>query len=630
MRMLCAEARVDNAKVRTGYLGERDFPRLAMAAGRLSDAPIYIDDTPGQNVLEMRAKARRLKREANIGLLIIDYLQLMRGFSQENRTQELSEISRGLKSLAKELNIPVIALSQLNRQVELRADKRPIMSDIRECVTGDTLVVLADGRRVPIRDLVGAAPKVFAVTKDGHITVAQSDRVWSKGKLPIFSIRLASGRSLRTSGRHRLLGASGWQRVETLQVGDRIALARRIPEPRNTIVWPEARIILLAHLIGDGSYITHQPLRYTTSSGENSRVVAEAARSEFDVQVTRHPGPDNANWHQLVFSGNGNRWRPAGINKWLRDLGIFNQHSHEKRVPEEVLRLGNDQIALFLRHLWATDGTIYSRPSNRGGGHSIMYSTTSPRLVQDVLALLLRCEIVARVYTVQKKAYRPTYMITISGAEQQLRFLQRIGAFGPRIHQAERLYEALLGMNTNTNVDTVPQEWFTRVRMLMAERGISHRTMAAMRGTSYGGSAHFRFAPSRGLLEEYADLLADETLRIQATNDLFWDRIVVIEPQGEEEVFDLTVPGPASWLADGIVSHNSGSIEQDADVIMFIYRDEVYKSDSQDEGIAEIIIGKQRNGPTGTVRLTFRREYTRFENFVDNMAVPGGDMTEEG
>lgn len=132
MRMLCAEARVDNAKVRTGYLGERDFPRLAMAAGRLSDAPIFIDDTPGQNVLEMRAKARRLKREANIGLLIIDYLQLMRGFSQENRTQELSEISRGLKSLAKELNIPVIALSQLNRQVELRADKRPIMSDIRE------------------------------------------------------------------------------------------------------------------------------------------------------------------------------------------------------------------------------------------------------------------------------------------------------------------------------------------------------------------------------------------------------------------------------------------------------------------------------------------------------------------
>jgi replicative DNA helicase len=133
LRMLCSQARVDNAKVRTGYLGERDFPRLAMAAGRLAEAPIFIDDTPAQNVLEVRAKARRLKREANIDLVIIDYLQLMRGLTaQENRTQELSEISRSLKSLAKELNVPVVALSQLNRQVEQRSEKKPVMSDIRE------------------------------------------------------------------------------------------------------------------------------------------------------------------------------------------------------------------------------------------------------------------------------------------------------------------------------------------------------------------------------------------------------------------------------------------------------------------------------------------------------------------
>ena len=133
MRMLCADARVDNAKVRIGHLGERDFPRLVMAAGRLAEAPIYIDDTPGQNVLELRAKARRLKREANLGLLVIDYLQLMRGLTrQEDRVREMTEISRSLKALAKELNIPVIALSQLNRQVEFRGDKRPIMSDIRE------------------------------------------------------------------------------------------------------------------------------------------------------------------------------------------------------------------------------------------------------------------------------------------------------------------------------------------------------------------------------------------------------------------------------------------------------------------------------------------------------------------
>lgn len=133
LRMLCSEARVDLVKVRTGYLGDRDFPRLAMAASHLSEAPIFIDDTPAQNVLEMRAKSRRLKREADVGLIIVDYLQLMRGLTaQENRNQELSEISRSLKALAKDLNVPIIALSQLNRQVELRSDKRPVMSDIRE------------------------------------------------------------------------------------------------------------------------------------------------------------------------------------------------------------------------------------------------------------------------------------------------------------------------------------------------------------------------------------------------------------------------------------------------------------------------------------------------------------------
>jgi replicative DNA helicase len=627
MRMLCSQARVDNAKVRTGYLGERDFPRLAMAAGRLAEAPIFIDDTPAQNVLELRAKARRLKRESNVGLIIIDYLQLMRGLTaQENRTQELSEISRSLKSLAKELSVPVIALSQLNRQVEQRADKRPMMSDIRECVTGDTLVVLTDGRRVAIRDLVGTTPEVFSVTEAGKVVPARSDRVWSVGTRPIFAVRLASGRCIRATAHHRLLGAAGWKRVDELQVGARLALVRQIPEPSDAEAWPDARVALLAQLMGDGSYVKHQPLRYTTSSEENSRIVAKSARIEFGVQVTRHPG--RRNWHQLVMSRNGNRWHPAGVNKWLRDLGIYGQRSYEKRVPAEVFRLKNEQIALFLRHLWATDGTISVRSEGQRGGHAVMYSTNSPGLAQDVLALLLRCGIVARVYTVQKGTYRPTHLVTVSGVESQRQFLDCVGAFGPCQQKAEVLRQALRTVRSNTNVDTVPQEWFARVKDLMTEQGISQKRMAMMRGRTYPLSAHVHFAPARSTMLEYAELLNDEVLQSQCTNDLFWDRVVAIEPAGEEEVYDLTVPGPASWLADGIVSHNSGSIEQDADVIMFIYRDEVYKSDSQDEGVAEVVVGKQRNGPTGTVRLAFRREYTRFDNLT--MGDTEGPPPEEG
>jgi len=133
LRMLCSEARVEGTRIRTGFLSESDWPKLTLAAGNLSDAPIFIDDTAALTILELRAKARRLKGEHGLGMLVVDYLQLMRGRTMiENRQQEISEISRSLKALAKELNLPVIAVSQLSRRSESREDKRPQMSDLRE------------------------------------------------------------------------------------------------------------------------------------------------------------------------------------------------------------------------------------------------------------------------------------------------------------------------------------------------------------------------------------------------------------------------------------------------------------------------------------------------------------------
>jgi replicative DNA helicase len=133
MRMLCSISRVDSQRLRTGHLRDNDWPHLTRAHGMLSEAPIFIDDTPSISVLEIRAKARRLKIEHDIGLIVVDYLQLMRGrASSERREQEISEISRSLKAMAKELHIPVIALSQLNRSLENRPNKRPQLSDLRE------------------------------------------------------------------------------------------------------------------------------------------------------------------------------------------------------------------------------------------------------------------------------------------------------------------------------------------------------------------------------------------------------------------------------------------------------------------------------------------------------------------
>jgi replicative DNA helicase len=617
-RFIASQASIKGDDLRKGRIKEeRKWKRVLDTAEHYSRAPLYIDDSSDIGILEIRAKARRLHAQhaskGGLGLIIIDYLQLMRPDHRvDSRVEQVGQMSRGLKILARKLGVPVIALSQLSRGVESRTDKRPLLSDLRECVTGETPVVLSDGRRVPIRDLVGTTPEVLAVGDDDRVGAFRSDCVWEVGRRPVVRVRLASGRSLRCTASHRIRAGSGWQRAGELLPGDRVALARRLPEPAAPDRWADDRVVLLGQLIGDGSYLSGQPLRYTTASEENSRAVAEAARREFGAKVTRHEG--RGSWHQLVIAGNGNRWHPAGLNKWLRDLGVFGQRSHEKRVPAAAFRLPDDQVALLLRHLWATDGCVFVKP--RAGGSlstSVYFATSSEGLAGDVAALLLRLGVVARTTVHPSRGGRRSmHHVSVSGAAAQLRFLDLVGGFGPRETPAASLRHALAERGANTNVDTLPVETWATIRAAMTAQGISTRAMAALRGTSYGGTSHFRFAPSRAVVADYAEHLASEELAAAAANDLFWDRVVAVEPDGEETVYDLTVPGPANWLADGLVTHNSGQIEQDADLVMFIYRDEYYNENTDRPGEADLIIAKHRNGGLGDVPLTFQGEYPRF------------------
>lgn len=174
-RMLCSHARVDAHKVRTGFLSQSDWPRLTNAAGKLSEAPIFVEDTPGLSVLELRARARRLKSQHNIKLVVVDYLQLMQGPARsENRQQEISEISRSLKALAREIDAPVIAVSQLSRAVEQRADRRPQLSDLREsgAIEQDADLVallLREEYYNPTEDNRGIAELIIAKQRNGPV-----------------------------------------------------------------------------------------------------------------------------------------------------------------------------------------------------------------------------------------------------------------------------------------------------------------------------------------------------------------------------------------------------------------------------------------------------------------------------
>jgi replicative DNA helicase len=629
-RIISMETQIASEKLRKGKLEEYEWQQLYSVVDRLSNVPIFIDDTPGISVFELRAKCRRLKMQHDIQLIVIDYLQLMTAGGDNkggNREQEISTISRSLKGLAKELNVPVIALSQLSRAVETRGgNKRPQLSDLRECVSADTRVLLQDGSLATIESLVGTMPKVWALNNEHQcIQKGETDLVWKVAKKSVYKISLASGRTIKATAEHRLLGFGGWVTVSEMKAGDRLALLRKIPEPEHPIYIAEEKLILLAHLIGDGSYLKGQPLRYTTATEAHSEIVKKSAEIGFGVKVNRHESKSGS-WHQLVFSGNGNRWHPAGINAWFRDLGIFNQRSHEKQIPSEIFKISNQQLALFLRHIWSTDGTIFV-PKTENSSSRVAFSTNSRILAEDIATLLLRFNIVARIRTIAQvkegRQYRDMYSVEVSGHSQQLRFLNEIGSFGSKISQELALRAYMESRISNTNVDTLPNEVFDFIKIEMKSKGISQRKMASMRGTSYGGNAHFNFAPSRDLVKDYAELLESEQLDIWANSDVFWDSINTIEYAGEEDVYDLTVLEHHNWIANGIVSHNSGAIEQDADIVSFIYRPEYYQITEDDDGnslrgIGEIIIAKHRNGALEDVRLKWDGQFALFSNLEDD------------
>ncbi|MCX6812408.1 MAG: replicative DNA helicase [Candidatus Berkelbacteria bacterium] len=226
-RLISSQAGVDSWKLRTGNLSDSDFPKIGYAMGTLSEAPFFIDDSPGLTVTEIRTKARRLQMEQPLGVVFVDYLQLIESRTKSNdanRVQEISEISRSLKTLARELNIPVVAMSQLSRAVEHRPDKRPQLSDLREsgCLSGDTLVVDAKtGTRTPIKNLVGKNNlKILALNSAGKFSPLSASKIFSTGRKKVFEILLTSGKKIKATANHKFLTIDGWKRLDKLSIGN--------------------------------------------------------------------------------------------------------------------------------------------------------------------------------------------------------------------------------------------------------------------------------------------------------------------------------------------------------------------------------------------------------------------------
>jgi replicative DNA helicase len=414
-------------------------------------------------------------------------------------------------------------------------------------------VLRADnGAEATCEDLHRSAvrPRVWSLDERNRVVARQLSAVSPGGLQETFMLRLASGRQLEATTDLPLLTLNGWKRLGELAVGGRVAVLRCVPEPLEPRRMAADEVVLLAHMIGDGSCIKRQPIRYASIDEENLRAVTNAAK-HFGVTAKRDEyAAARVTTLRLPAPYHLTHGKRNPIAAWLDGLGLFDKRSYEKFVPAQVFAAPNDQVALFLGHLWATDGCVAWDNKQRQG--RIYYGSTSRRLIDDVRQLLLRFGVSTRVYCAPKAGYRDYWFLNLHGVSNQTRFLRNIDVHGIKFFAVREVLNNLQTVKSNDNVDTVPREVWDQVRQDLCDQGISQRAFADAMKTKFCGSTMWKHSPSRSRLHRASAILDNQALHDLTTNDVFWDKIVEIKAIGQREVFDLAVEGADNYVAQGI------------------------------------------------------------------------------
>jgi replicative DNA helicase len=370
---------------------------------------------------------------------------------------------------------------------------------------------------------------------------------------------------------------------------------------------PEPELVMLAHLLGDGSFVRNQQIRYASTDEANLAAVTNAARY-FGITSFRD---DYAKAHctalRLTSPHHPARGKRNPVAVWLESMSLFGLRSHEKFIPSQIFWLPQTQLALFLRHLWATDGSVTVAKS---GAVRVYYSTTSKRLARELQILLLRFGIIARLRAVGNTYGHPQWTIDVTGVKDQQQFLGEIGVHGERGLAAIGARRRLDAMTAAGRFDTIPAGVWKRVERVMKERSITLSDLQVAVGSRSTGDLNVNICPTRTRIGRIAKVLEDAQLEMHATSDVYWDTISFIENIGYRPVYDATVLGTHNFVANGINIHNS--IEQDSDVVILLHREDAYERESPRAGEADLIVAKHRNGPTATVTVAFQSHYSRF------------------
>ena len=427
-----------------------------------------------------------------------------------------------------------------------------------ECVVGETRVVDADsGKWLTIDEIVGGRARLrntLACDEDLRLRKRKVLRVIQSGVKPVWRLRSALGHEIMATAEHPFMTMGGWRELGKLKVGDHVATARAIPVSGRRR-WPRHQILVLADLIAEGNLCHPNTFYfYTTESwhcGEfvkaverfpNTRAVIERHKGCFSVRVRRI-----------------NRKRESGAVTWARGLGIWGCGARAKQLPSEVFELCDSNLALLLARLWEGDGGFSLK------GHA-SYGTASHQLALQVQCLLLRLGIISRLYR-RKRSYKGRFLehqvITVTGEDALRRFWQRIGRrfLDPKKRRSSRLI-ALPRKDARMSRDIIPVEVRSIMRRERDAQGLTWKEIGrnsglCIREIQSRGSAKIGFR--RHVIGDVAEVLKSRDLSRLASSDLYWDRIVEIEPVGDRETYDLQIEGDHNFLANHFVVHNSHS-----------------------------------------------------------------------
>ncbi len=433
---------------------------------------------------------------------------------------------------------------------------RPAMG---KCLSAHSLVYdPTTGARHRAEDLFAAHRRgedvwVASLGPDLRMRQAKAAAVEPNGRKRVYRLTTRLGRRVEATSNHPVLTGSGWQEIGSISAGDRIAVPRALPAPQGPSKLPDREIVLVGALIADGA-LTQRTPRFCFGAGSPVLPVVEKAVAEYGLKLRVGAGRTHGN--ALISAGRGAR--SNRVTEMLARHGLMGLRSAEKFVPDAIFGLGDDQLARFLGVMYACDGHVHCN----GRLAQIGYTTISERLARDVQHLLLRLGIVATIRTLKRPVYDGTDKIArevrITGQEGLRRFCELIPVPGKEEAQAKVLAR-LDEVPRSTNTDTLPVEVWDDILLAKGDRIWAAVSELSGRSRNHNWHVGSR-SPSRGLVAELATATHSPTLQEMCDSDVWWDEVASIECVGEEETYDLDVPGLRNFVADDVIVHNSALV----------------------------------------------------------------------